>query len=187
MIRITAPLDDTVTQSLKAGNMVLVSGEVYTARDAAHSRLLKALGEGEELPFSLAGSIIYYTGPCPPPPGRVIGSCGPTTSGRMDVFTPALLDAGVKAMIGKGERSPEVIEAVKRNRAVYLAAPGGAGALLSSRVREAHLIAYPELGPEAVRRLLVEDLPCVVAIDSEGNNLYHQGRNSFKVVRAGEA
>lgn len=179
MIRLSTPLTEENCASLKAGDMVLISGEVFTARDAAHARLVKALEENEELPFNLTGAVIYYTGPCPAPPGRPIGSCGPTTSGRMDSFAPLLLKRGVKAMIGKGERSPEVEKAIRDEKAVYLAAPGGAGAYLADCVKAVEVIAYPDLGPEAIRRLRVADLPCVVAIDSKGNNLYNQGREQY--------
>lgn len=179
MINLNTPLTNKHTASLQAGDLVLVSGVVYTARDAAHARLVKAINEGEKLPFDLEGAVIYYTGPCPAPPGRPLGSCGPTTSGRMDSYTSLLLEKGLKGMIGKGERSPEVEAAIKQHQAVYLAAPGGAGAYLADCVRSAEIIAYPELGTEAVRRLEVLDLPCVVAIDSRGNNLYYQGRRKY--------
>lgn len=180
MIRLSTPLTEENIVSLKAGDLVLISGEVYTARDAAHARLVKALEEKAELPFNLAGAAIYYTGPCPAPPGRPIGSCGPTTSGRMDSYAPVLMRHGAKVMIGKGERSLEVEKSIRDEKAVYLAAPGGAGAYLADCVKAAAVIAYPDLGPEAIRRLIVTELPCVVAIDSKGNNLYKQGREQYR-------
>lgn len=179
MIKLTTPFSEQNIEQLKAGDMVLVSGEVYTARDAAHALLVKAVNRGEPLPFNLEGSAIYYTGPCPAPDGKPIGSCGPTTSGRMDSYAPLLLQAGVKAMIGKGERNEEVQAAICAEKAVYLVAPGGAGALLAACVTASEIVAYPELGPEAIRRLQVVDMPCVVAIDSNGNNLYYQGREKY--------
>ncbi|MGE5380575.1 MAG: Fe-S-containing hydro-lyase [Methylocystaceae bacterium] len=179
MIRINTPLTNEACADLMAGDMVLLSGVVYTARDAAHALMVQALEAEDKLPFDLSGSVIYYTGPCPAPPGRPVGSCGPTTSGRMDSYAARLLSAGVKGMIGKGERSSEVQTAIAEEKAVYLAAPGGAGAYLAACVQTAEVIAYPELGAEAVRRLQVVDLPCVVAIDSKGNNLYHLGRKKY--------
>ncbi|MGE5454422.1 MAG: Fe-S-containing hydro-lyase [Methylocystaceae bacterium] len=179
MIKLATPLTDEDCQSLNAGDMVLVSGEVFTARDAAHALMVQALNLGEKLPFDLLGSVIYYTGPCPASPGRPIGSCGPTTSGRMDSYATRLLQSGVKAMIGKGERSLEVQSAIVEYQAVYLVAPGGAGAYLAGCVETAELVAYPELGAEAIRRLKVMNFPCLVAIDSKGNNLYHQGRKKY--------
>lgn len=183
MIRINTPLTNEACADLKAGDMVLLSGVVYTARDAAHALMVQALEAGKELPFAASGSVIYYTGPCPAPPGRPVGSCGPTTSGRMDSYAARLLAAGVKGMIGKGERSSEVQAAIANEKAVYLAAPGGAGAYLADCVKTAEVIAYPELGAEAVRCLQVVDLPCVVAIDSKGNNLYHLGRKKYSQNR----
>jgi len=154
------------------GDEVLVQGMVYAARDAAHRLMVESLMHKDNLPFDISGQIIYYTGPCPAAPGRIIGSAGPTTSGRMDVYTPALLGKGLKAMIGKGGRSPEVIQAMQEHGAVYLATVGGAGAYLAKRIKSVTAIAYPELGPEALLRLEVRDFPCIVAIDSRGNNIY---------------
>jgi fumarate hydratase subunit beta len=185
--RIRAPLGEDDIHSLRAGEQVLLSGVVYTARDAAHARLVEAVAAGQELPFPLAGQVLYYTGPCPAPPGRAVGSCGPTTSGRMDCYTPPLLARGLKGMIGKGERSAEVVEAIRRHRAVYLVTIGGAGAYLARCVRSAEVVAYPELGTEAVRRLEIEDLPCVVAIDAEGNDMFARERARYRRSRAGQA
>lgn len=159
---------------LRAGDRVLLSGTVYTARDAAHKRIFALLDEGKEPPFPLEGAVIYYAGPTPAQQGLAVGSCGPTTSGRMDPFTPRLLDLGLRAMIGKGERSPEVVDAIKRNGAVYFAAVGGAGALIAQRVEDAQVIAFDDLGCESVKRMEVRDLPLTVAIDSQGNDLYHR-------------
>ncbi|HOV68918.1 MAG TPA: Fe-S-containing hydro-lyase [Clostridia bacterium] len=178
MYKLTLPAGQDVLKKLRAGDTVAVSGVIYTGRDAAHKRMYKMIQEGNGLPFDLYA--IYYTGPCPAPPGGVIGSCGPTTSSRMDAYTPRLLDMGLKIMIGKGGRSPEVVEAMKRNGAVYLAATGGAGALLAESVRSCSVEAFPELGTEAVYRLEVVDFPAVVAIDSQGNNLYKIGPEKYK-------
>jgi fumarate hydratase subunit beta len=178
-IRITTPLKEDETKKLKAGDKVLISGTIYTARDAAHKRLINLMGEGKELPFDVENQIIYYVGPTPSKPGRVIGSAGPTTSYRMDSFAPALLDAGLKGMIGKGMRNEEVIEAIKRNKAVYFAAIGGAAALIAKSIIKAEIIAYEDLGSEAVRKLEVKDFPAVVVIDTDGNNLYENGRETY--------
>lgn len=159
---------------LRAGDRVLLSGTVYTARDAAHKRIFALLDEGKEPPFPLEGAVIYYAGPTPAQQGLAVGSCGPTTSGRMDPFAPRLLDLGLRAMIGKGERSPQVVEAIRRNGAVYFAAVGGAGALIAQRVEDAQVIAFDDLGCESVKRMEVRDLPLTVAIDSQGNDLYHR-------------
>ena len=164
---------------LRAGDALRLSGVVYTARDAAHKRIVAALAAGEELPFPLQDAVIYYAGPTAAPPGHVIGSCGPTTSSRMDPFAPRLLDLGLAAMIGKGERSPEVVEAVRRNGALYLCAIGGAGALAAKHITACEVIAYPELGCESVKRLVFEDFPLVCAIDSEGNDLFREGRKKY--------
>ena len=158
--------------ALRAGDIVRVSGEIYTARDAAHRRLCALLDAGEPLPFSIAGAVIYYAGPCPARPGQAIGACGPTTSGRMDAYAPQLLRAGLAGMIGKGPRRPPVVEAMRETGAVYFTATGGAGALLASRVRKAETVAFEDLGTEAIRRLTVEDFPVIVAIDAHGGNLY---------------
>ena len=177
--KITTPLTDEVLRSLKAGDNVLIDGVIYTGRDAAHKELVETLERGEALPVDLQGQAIYYVGPCPAKPGQPIGSCGPTTSGRMDPYTPAMLSVGLKAMIGKGNRSAKVVEAIKQYGAVYLLATGGAGALLAKRVKQAEVVAYPELGPEAIYRLEVEDFPVVVGIDTEGNDIYVQGRQAY--------
>ncbi|MBQ9444649.1 MAG: Fe-S-containing hydro-lyase [Lachnospiraceae bacterium] len=162
---------------LLIGDMVYLTGEIYTARDAAHKRMYEALEEGRELPFDIKGQIIYYMGPSPARPGNVIGSAGPTTSSRMDKYTPALLDLGLLCMIGKGRRTEEVKKAVVRNKAVYLAAIGGAGALLSKCISHAEVVAYEDLGTEAVRRLIVKNFPAVVALDTLGGDIYQEVEN----------
>ncbi|MBR3691928.1 MAG: fumarate hydratase C-terminal domain-containing protein [Clostridia bacterium] len=164
---------------LRAGDSLRLSGTVYTARDAAHKRILAAIEAGEELPFPLKDAVIYYAGPTAAPPGHVIGACGPTTASRMDPFAPRLLDLGLAAMIGKGERSPEVVEAVRRNRALYLCAIGGAGALAARHITACEVIAYPELGCESVKRLTFADFPLICAIDAEGNDLFREGRKTY--------
>ena len=169
---IEIPTTDDIIKELRAGDMLYLSGTVYTARDAAHKRMYEALERGEKLPFDIENSFVYYLGPTPARPGQVIGSAGPTTSSRMDKYTPLLLSKGMKGMIGKGKRSPEVIDAIKKEGAVYCAAIGGLGALLSKRIVEAEVIAYEDLGTEAVRKLKVENLPVVVIVDTEGNNAY---------------
>lgn len=173
--RITTPLSEETVRTLSAGDIVYISGIIYSARDAAHERLSEALLTGAELPFNLKDSVIYYLGPTPAKEGQVIGSAGPTTSGRMDKYTPALLRKGLKGMIGKGKRSPEVIEAMKENKAVYFAAVGGCGALLSKSIKKSQVIAYDDLGTEAIRELYVEEFPAIVVIDSMGRNLYDRG------------
>lgn len=177
--RITMPLTAEKAAQLHCGDNVLLSGVIYTGRDAAHKRLTALIDAGKELPFDVKDSVIYYVGPAPAKPGQVIGSAGPTTSYRMDAYAPALLDLGLKGMIGKGKRSPEVIESMKKNGAVYFGAIGGCGALLSKCIRKAEVICYEDLGAEAVRRLEVENLPVVVIIDSCGNNLYEEGRKDY--------
>ncbi len=172
MIVLRAPLNGEDIKSLKTGDEVLLEGTIYAARDAAHKNIVDAIHKGEELPFDLKGQMIYYVGPCPAPPGRVIGSAGPTTSGRMDAYAPLLIEKGLKAMIGKGNRSQEVIAAMKKHGAVYLAAVGGAGAYLAGKIEAVETIAYPEQGPEAVFKMTVRDFPCIVAIDCRGNNIY---------------
>lgn len=179
-IRVISPIDDETIGKLTAGTPVLISGTVYTARDAAHRRMTEALDKNEELPFDLQGQTIYYVGPTPPRPGRVIGSVGPTTSGRMDAYTPRLLAAGLRAMIGKGERSPEVKESLRKYRAVYFVAIGGAGALLSRSIKKSEVIAYDDLGTEAVRRLAVADFPAIVANDVYGNDVFQQGKARYR-------
>jgi fumarate hydratase subunit beta len=164
---------------LKAGDRVLLSGTIYTGRDAAHKRIVQALEAGQEPPFPLQGAVIFYVGPSPAPPGRVIGAAGPTTSYRMDAYAPTLMAQGLKAMIGKGKRGPEVKEAMARHQAVYLAGIGGAGALMARCIVEAEVIAYPELGPEAVRRLKVKDMPLFVVNDVAGGDLYELGRAAY--------
>lgn len=173
-IKVSLPLNKEIIDELKAGDYVYLTGTVYTARDAAHLRMYEAVNSGKELPFNIEGSTIYYLGPSPAREGQVIGSAGPTTAGRMDKYTPTLLDLGLKGMIGKGKRSPEVIESMKKNGAVYFAAVGGAGALLSKCIKSAEVIAYDDLGTEAVRKLYVEDLPVITVIDKWGKNLYEQ-------------
>lgn len=169
---INAPLDENVAKELRSGDYVYITGTIYTARDAAHKRMAEALKEGKELPLSLENNIIYYMGPSPARDGRIIGSAGPTTASRMDKYAPDLLDLGLKGMIGKGRRSKEVIDAIVRNQAVYFAAVGGAGAILSKCIKESKVIAYDDLGTEAIRELKVENFPAIVVIDSQGNNLY---------------
>ena len=169
---VRAPLDEEIAFSLKAGDYVYLTGTIYTARDAAHKRIYEALEKGEPLPLELKDNVIYYMGPSPARPGRPIGSAGPTTASRMDKYTPELLDLGLRGMIGKGKRSKEVKEAMVRNGAVYFAAVGGAGALLSRSIIESQVIAYDDLGTEAIRRLEVKDFPVIVVIDSHGNDLY---------------
>ena len=169
---ITTPLTEETVKNLHAGDFVRITGPIYTARDAAHKRMYEALGRGEALPFDVKGNVIYYVGPSPTKPGEVVGSAGPTTSGRMDKYTPTMIEQGMKGMIGKGKRSPEVMEAILRNKAVYFAAIGGAGALLSKAITSSEVIAYDDLGAEAVRKLTVKDFPVIVVIDTFGNNLY---------------
>ena len=177
---IKAPISKEDALSLKSGDYVYITGKIYTARDAAHKRMQEALDRGEPLPIDLKNNIIYYMGPSPAREGRPIGSAGPTTASRMDRYTPQLLDLGLGGMIGKGKRSPEVIEGIVRNGAVYFAAVGGAGALLSKCITKSEVIAYDDLGTEAVRRLTVENFPAIVVIDAEGNNLYEAAVKNFK-------
>ena len=175
MKKLVTPLTEAVVRDLKAGDAVAISGVIYTGRDAAHKKLLAMLEKGEALPADLKDQIIYFVGPCPAPPGRPIGSAGPTTSYRMDPYSPSLIaQTGLRGMIGKGDRSPEVVEAMKKYGVVYFAATGGAGALIAQRIRKCDLVAFPELGPEAVYRLEVEDFPAIVAIDSKGGSLYRK-------------
>ena len=180
MKKIAAPLDDRTIKDLIAGDRVLISGVIYTARDAAHKRMLETLDAGGELPFDIKGQVIYYMGPSPARPGKVIGSAGPTTSGRMDAYTPRLLEQGLKGMIGKGARSDMVKMAMMNHKAVYFAAIGGAGALISRAITRAEIIAYEDLGAEAIRRLEVNDLPVIVINDSYGGDLYLQGRDRYR-------
>ncbi|MCR5370553.1 MAG: Fe-S-containing hydro-lyase [Clostridium sp.] len=178
-IRLQAPFDRETAKSLHAGDYVLITGTIYTARDAAHKRMADALSEGKPLPFDIRGNIIYYMGPSPAREGRPIGSAGPTTATRMDRYTPELLDLGLGGMIGKGKRSREVIDGIVKNGAVYFASVGGAGALLSKCIEESELIAYEDLGTEAIRKLTVKDFPAIVVIDSEGNNLYETAYKEY--------
>ena len=176
---INVPLSKEDAVSLHAGDYVYLSGTIYTARDAAHKRMQEALDKGEQLPIDMQNNVIYYMGPSPAREGRPIGSAGPTTASRMDKFAPRLLDLGLKGMIGKGKRSKEVLEAIVRNRAVYFAAVGGAGALLSRAITDSEVIAYDDLGTEAIRMLTVKDFPVIVVIDSEGNNLYETAAKEY--------
>lgn len=171
---IKVPFDKNTAMTLKAGDYVYLTGTIYTARDAAHKRMDDALNKGDKLPFDISDNIIYYMGPSPAREGRPIGSAGPTTATRMDKYAPRLLDLGMAGMIGKGKRNPKVKEAIVRNNAVYFAAVGGAGALLSQRIRKSEVIAYDDLGTEAIRKLEIEDFPVIVVIDSEGNDLYEE-------------
>lgn len=181
-IRIETPLTHEKLAQLKSGDNVLISGVIYTGRDAAHKKMVEALERGEELPFDVKDQVIFFVGPTPPKPGQVIGSSGPTTSYRMDAYSPILIERGLTGMIGKGLRSEEVIAAMKKYGAVYFGAIGGSGALLAKRIVAAEVIAYPELGPEAVRRLEVKDFPVMVIIDQEGNNLYETGRAQYRRI-----
>jgi fumarate hydratase subunit beta len=179
-IRLKTPLRNEEVEKLKSGDRVLISGVVYTGRDAAHKRLIDLLKAGKGLPFDIRGQVIYYVGPAPAKPGQVLGSAGPTTSYRMDAYSPALIEKGLKGMIGKGMRSEAVKEAMKKHKAVYFAATGGAGALLAKRVKKVEIVAYEDLGPEAIRRLEVEDLPVIVVNDVRGNDLYIEGEKRYK-------
>ncbi len=179
-IHLRAPLSDQDVEKLKAGDRILISGTIYTGRDAAHRRLFDLLKEGKRLPFDIKGQIIYYVGPTPAKPGQVFGSAGPTTSYRMDAYSPALIERGLKGMIGKGMRSDAVKEAMRKYKAVYFAATGGAGALLAKRVKKAEIIAYEDLGPEAIRKLEVQDLPVIVINDVKGNDLYTEGEKKYR-------
>jgi len=178
-IRLKTPLKDADVEKLKAGDKVLITGVIYTGRDAAHKRLFDLLKEGKPLPVDLKGQIIYYVGPAPAKPGHAIGSAGPTTSGRMDAYSPKLMEIGLKGMIGKGMRKKEVIEAMKKYKAVYLAATGGAAALIAKSVKKADIVAYEDLGPEAINRLEVVDFPAIVVNDTKGNDLYQQGMAKY--------
>jgi fumarate hydratase subunit beta len=172
MINITTPLTEDIRKKLKAGDEILLTGTILTARDAAHKRLYEILKKGKPLPLNLKNAVIYYCGPTPARPGRAIGSCGPTTSSRMDSFTPKLISLGLGGMIGKGDRSKEVVDAIKKHKCVYFVAPGGLGALLSTKVKSARVILFNDLGPEAIYKLEVKDFPLVVGIDPKGNNIY---------------
>ncbi len=176
---LTKDLENEI-KNLRAGDSVLLSGTIYTARDAAHKRIFELLDKGEDLPFEMKGAVIYYAGPTPGKNGAPVGACGPTTSGRMDGFAPRLLDLGLSCMIGKGERDKAVCDAIERNGAVYLCAVGGAGALVAKSIKTADVIAFPELGCESIKRMTVEDLPCTVAIDAHGGNLFLTEREKYK-------
>ena len=178
-IQITTPLTQETVRSLKAGDSCLISGVIYTARDAAHKRLCQLAAEGKELPLDVKDAIIYFVGPTPAKPGQAIGSAGPTTSYRMDAYSPTLISMGLTGMVGKGKRGAEVVAAMKEYGAVYFGAIGGCGALLSKCIKKAEIIAYEDLGAEAIRRLEVEDFPAIVIIDSQGNNLYESGRANY--------
>ena len=179
---IKAPISDEDARSLRAGDYVYITGTIYTARDAAHKRMYEALANNEELPMKMQNNIIYYMGPSPAREGRPIGSAGPTTASRMDKYAPSLLDLGLKGMIGKGKRSEQVKDAIIRNGAVYFAAVGGAGALLAQRITKSTVIAYDDLGTEAIRKLEVKDFPAIVVIDTKGNNLYETAIEAYKEV-----
>lgn len=178
--RIQTPITEEVTKDLKAGDYVYISGTIYVARDAAHKRMMEALERGEELPINIQDATIYYMGPSPAREGRPIGSAGPTTATRMDKYAPTLLDLGEKAMIGKGKRSPQVMEAIVRNKAVYFAAVGGAGALLSKCIVKSETVCYEDLGAEAILKILIEDFPAIVVADRYGNNLYETAIKEFQ-------
>jgi len=179
--KITLPLTDETIKELKAGDNVLLTGVMYVARDAAHKRIVEALDRGERLPFDIKGQTVYYMGPTPAKPGQVIGSAGPTTSGRMDAYSPRLIAEGLKGMVGKGMRSPAVKEAIKKYKAVYLAAIGGTGALISKTIKKSEMVAYEELGAEAILRIEVKDFPATVINDIYGGDLYQEGKAKYRV------
>ncbi|MDX9822085.1 MAG: Fe-S-containing hydro-lyase [Syntrophales bacterium] len=179
-IRLKTPLSDDDVDKLKIGDKVLITGVIYTGRDAAHKRLTDLIKEGKELPIDVKGQIIYYVGPAPARPGKPIGSAGPTTSYRMDAYAPKLMELGMKGMIGKGNRAPEVIEAMKKYKAIYFGATGGAGAVLARSIKKATVVAYEDLGPEAIHRLEVENFPAVVINDTKGNDLYVEGAKKYR-------
>ncbi|HBV96975.1 MAG: fumarate hydratase [Peptococcaceae bacterium BICA1-7] len=181
-IKLSTPLADENVENLRIGQKVLLNGILYTARDAAHKKMMELLDRGEPLPFDLRGNVIYYVGPSPTKPGMVIGSAGPTTAGRMDAYTPRLLSLGLKGMIGKGKRTPEVIKAIKQNKSVYFTAVGGAAALISQSIKKCRVLAYPELGPEAIHELYVEDFPVIVVNDSLGGDLYDEGIKIYSTI-----
>ena len=179
---VNTPLTDEVINGLKVGDRVLLNGIIYTGRDAAHKRLAELINKGEELPMDIKNQTIYYVGPCPAKPGHVIGSAGPTTSGRMDAYATLLMEHGLKGMIGKGQRNQQVIDSIIKYNCVYFAAIGGAGALLSEAIKEAEVIAFPDLGAEAIYKLRVENFPVTVIIDNSGNDLYEIGKKQYKIV-----
>jgi fumarate hydratase subunit beta len=181
VLDITTPLTKETIQTLHAGDMVNISGTIFTARDAAHKRIIELLNEGSELPFDIKDQIIYYVGPCPAPAGKPIGSCGPTTSGRMDLYTPKLIELGLGGMIGKGLRNQAVVDAMIKHKSVYFGAIGGVAALIAGTIISQEVICFPELGPEAVRKLTVKNFPAIVVIDSAGNNLYEIGKSKFRI------
>jgi len=180
-ITLNTPLNDIDVQNLKSGDTVYINGTIYTGRDAAHKRMMDLISKGEELPFDIKNQIIYYVGPCPARPGQVIGSAGPTTSGRMDAYAPKLIEMGLKGMIGKGLRNSEVISAMTQYKSVYFGAIGGAGALLAKSITKEEIIAFEDLGTEAVRKLTVVNFPTIVIIDSYGNNLYESGYTKYRI------
>lgn len=180
-IKLVTPLNDETIENLRIGQKVLLNGTIYTGRDAAHKKMVELLDQGKPLPVNLKGQVIYYVGPSPAKPGQVIGSAGPTTAGRMDVYTPRLLALGLKGMIGKGKRTPEVIKAIKQYKSVYFAAVGGAAALISRCIKRCTVIAYPELGPEAIHELYVEDFPVIVVNDTLGGDLYEEGLKIYAI------
>ncbi len=180
---ISLPLTVEIAKTLKAGDTVYLSGEIYTSRDAGHKRMCETLAKGEPLPFDPQDATIYYVGPTPAKPGQVIGSAGPTTSGRMDAYAPTMMSVGARGMIGKGARLPEVVDAMKKYTGVYFGAIGGAGALLARCIKKSELIAYEDLGAEALRKLTIEEMPLVVIIDSEGENLYVTGKNDYLATK----
>ncbi|MDD4170498.1 MAG: Fe-S-containing hydro-lyase [Desulfotomaculaceae bacterium] len=181
-IRLTTPLTDAVAEQLQIGQQVLINGIIYTGRDAAHQRLIELIEQDQELPFELEGQVIYYVGPSPARPGRVIGSAGPTTSGRMDRYAPKLYALGIKATIGKGRRDAAVIRAIKQYKGIYLAVVGGAAALIARSIKEAGIIAFPDLGPEAIYRLVVEDFPAIVINDATGGDLYNESIKNYSMT-----
>ena len=180
--RLSTPINQDIIADLQVGDKVLISGPIYTARDAAHKRLIQLIDEGKELPFDLDGEIIYYVGPAPAPPGKIIGSAGPTTSYRMDSYTPQLLERGLKGMIGKGQRSDQVKRSIIKNRAVYFVAIGGAAVIMAEAVKSVEIIAWGDLGTEALRKLEVVDLPCFVGIDIKGNDIFEIGKDKYKII-----
>ncbi|WP_276789393.1 Fe-S-containing hydro-lyase [Veillonella magna] len=181
-IRLTTPLTEEVSRKLKVGDSVLITGKIYSARDAAHKVMTEALARGEKLPIDWHDKIVYYLGPTPAKPGDPIGSAGPTTSGRMDAYTPTMLEQGIKGMIGKGSRSQAVVDAMKKHGVTYFAAVGGAAALIAKSIKKYEVIAYEDLGPEALAELTVEDFPCIVVGDTEGNNFYELGQKPYREI-----
>lgn len=179
--QLTTPLTYDQVKDLKAGDQVSITGVIYSARDAAHKNMVDALKAGESMPIDVTDQVIYYAGPTPAKPGKPIGSCGPTTSGRMDAYSPTMMEQGLRGMIGKGPRSKEVIESMKKNGAVYFAAIGGAAALIADTIKKVDIVAYPDLGPEAIRRMEIENYPCIVAVDCEGNDLYEIGVKKYRI------